>query len=557
MFMKSFISHLRWLFAPRDKRKLIFIALLMAVSALLELAGIGVLLGAVTLFLSPESPAGERFSGFMENIFPGLPEKWCITAAIGLIGVLLAGKNLFALWIVHIQSKFIFAKRSELAQRLYHGFLYSDYERFSRLSPDYCFNIFNRLTDICNMVLLPVMQVIADILVIMIISTTAVIMFPAVTLSGVTVMIFTAGAVGIFMRKINSAYGRDMLQESLQENRLRQAGISGEKTIKSMAAEPFFLNLFSSAFDRMNFYACRLYTLGQLPRLTLESAYILLACGIFIVMLLSGTAKEQILLTFAILTAAISRILPALSRCNYSFTLIRQISPQLQLLCDELHEQRFDPPPSGIAADAGKEIVFDNVTFAYNDSPAVLENFSLTVAPGTSVAITGASGRGKSTLADLLTGLLRPSAGKITAGNVDICNDLRAWRKQLGIVPQDVFLLEATVRENVAFGEEPAKIDDARVIRALQLAGIGDFSPGHQISARGNLSGGQRQRIGIARAIYRDAKLLIMDEATSALDAGNEVLFCQLLRNLHGKATLFVISHRPATINCCDRIIDL
>ncbi|MBO5668042.1 MAG: ABC transporter ATP-binding protein [Lentisphaeria bacterium] len=555
--MRSFISHLRWLFAPHDKRKFIFIALLMAVSALMELAGIGVLLGAATLFLSPASEAGQHFSSIIAAVLPGLPEKWRVAVAVSAIGILLAGKNVFALWIINVQSKFMFAKRSELARRLYSGFLYSDYEYFSRLSPDYCFNIFNRLTDVGNQILLPSMQVLADFLVIGIISLMAIVLFPLITISGIISMLLIAAVTGLLGRKINSLYGRKMLQESLTENRIRQAGIMGEKTIKSMAKEAFFLDRFAKAYNSVNNYACKLYTFGQLPRLVLESAYILLAGAAFCIMLISGVDKTQILLTFAILTAAVSRILPALSRCHYNLTLIRQTLPQLQLICDVLHDRHPEPPPSGTAADAGQELCLDRITFGYQDHPPVLENFSLTIAPGSSVAITGPSGRGKSTLADLLTGLLRPSSGKITAGGVDIFSDLSAWRKQLGIVPQNVFLLEATVRENVAFGQSPGEIDDAKVIQSLLLAGLPDFSPDHLITAQGNLSGGQRQRIGIARALYQDAKLLIFDEATSALDAANENSFCQLLRELNGKVTIIIISHRPAAINCCDRVIGL
>lgn len=553
--MKSFLSQLRWLFSPQDKRKFIFIAMLMSLSALLELAGLGVLLAAATVFLSPASAAGQTVTDFLDRLMPGIQPDIRIAATIGIIGILLTAKNLFAFFIIHIQSRFVFAKRNEMAHRIYQKLLHADFESFNQLSPDFCFNIFTRSSDICYQILLPCMQLLADIMAIAILAGTSIIMFPQVTIGGIIFMLLVTGAVQFMTHRVNRRNGELLLASSLEENRLRQAGIAGKKTIKCAAKEQFFLDKFDYSYAKTGRFSCKLYTLGQVPRLVLESASALLACGVFILMLSNGIPKAEILLTFAVLTAAVSRILPALSRGHYSLTIIRQYTPQLTVVCNILQNLPQEQQAAGECADAGEDIVFKDVSFAYKNGANVFDKLNLTIKKNSSLAIAGRSGRGKSTLIDLLLGLLIPSAGSITAGETAIFNNLPEWRKQIGIVPQTIFLLEASVAENVAFGEE--KIDIPKVIYALKMAGLENLSPEFNITAQGNLSGGQRQRIGIARALYKDIKLLILDEATSALDTKTESAFCDLLKTLQGKITLIVISHRESTLECCAQRIDL
>ncbi len=527
----------------------------MTVSALMELLGIGILLGAAAVFLSPQSEIGHRTSQLLTVIFPAIPAQYHVALAIAAIGILLAAKNLFAALIISCQSRFIFTKRNELAERLYRTYLYADYETFASLPPDYCFSSFTRLNDVGNLILLPSMQVLADVMVIGILTLAAIYLYPVISLSGIGFMLLTALTVSILSERANKKCGRLLLDYSLIESRMRQAGINGKKTISCAAKSEFFLKNFVASQQNLNRIFRKLYTLGQLPRLSLESASILLASGVFAGMVILDIPRSDIMLTFAVLTAVVGRILPAISRCHYNLTLIRQHIPLLDSICHDLRTIPVESAASGPAADAGNVIEFKELTFAYQGGEKIFDKFDLTIEPKTSLAIAGRSGRGKSTLVDLLLGLLKPSSGTVTAGNIPINNDLNAWRKQIGFVPQNIFLLEGSVAENVAFGEENIDLD--KVKNALHLAGLSDFAPEFELTAQGNLSGGQRQRIGIARALYHNAKLLIFDEATSALDAETENAFCEVLQKLKGKVTLIVISHRESTLNACDRKIVL
>jgi ABC-type multidrug transport system fused ATPase/permease subunit len=212
-----------------------------------------------------------------------------------------------------------------------------------------------------------------------------------------------------------------------------------------------------------------------------------------------------------------------------------------------------------------REIRLDSVAFQYSGAEKpVIEDFTLDIPKNSSVAFVGPTGCGKTTLADLVTGLLKPTSGKVLVDGADIAGNLRSWRRKIGYVPQFIFLLDDTVRANVAFGVPESEFDDARVVECLKLAQIYDFvselSNGieHVVGENGiQLSGGQRQRIGIARALYNDPEVLILDEATSALDNETEQAFIDALRTLKGKLTMIMIAHRMTTVENCDDVVRL
>jgi ABC-type multidrug transport system fused ATPase/permease subunit len=286
---------------------------------------------------------------------------------------------------------------------------------------------------------------------------------------------------------------------------------------------------------------------------------------LFIILLLQGKRADEILLVFSVIIAVMARVLPALSRCNYNITLIRQNRFLFDFVADSifsLEREELGTADGNLTLE--NELEVKDLCFSYDGKKPVLKNFSLRLKANESLGISGKTGSGKTTLADLLLGLLRPDTGMILADGKNVFDDLQGWRQMIGYVSQNVYICNASIRENVAFGVPAEAIDDQRVREALQMAQIADWAenvPGgldYLLHDSGtNLSGGQRQRIGIARALYTNPKLLILDEATSALDHETEAAFVEALENLNGKLTMIVIAHRLSTIEKCNQIIKI
>ncbi len=205
-------------------------------------------------------------------------------------------------------------------------------------------------------------------------------------------------------------------------------------------------------------------------------------------------------------------------------------------------------------------VVLENITYRYQiDAEPILADASLLIPAGQTVGITGVSGAGKTTTVDILLGLLKPEKGRVLCDGVDIAANYSGWIEQVAYIPQSIFMLDGSIRDNVIFGSET--IDDAKVWEALEEASLADFVRKQpdgldtEIGERGiRLSGGQRQRIGIARALYSDPSLLVFDEATSSLDTETEAAILEAIQTLHGKKTMIIITHRRETIQNCDRI---
>ena len=340
-------------------------------------------------------------------------------------------------------------------------------------------------------------------------------------------------------------------------------GLRAIREVKVNGKMDFFINRTRESRKMVARYWTYLYAAGQIPRLWLESAAIFQVMLFFILMLCFNVPQGTILLTFSLLIAAMSRMLPACSRINYNITVIKQNSAATFSVLDDLD---IEPENPGNASplEFEKEISIENVSFGYTPDKTVIKNFSLTIPRLASVAFTGSTGCGKSTLIDLILGLLKPDAGIIKVDGRNIEENLASWREKIGYVPQFIYLRDTSIRENVAFGIPPEEIDDEKVISCLKMAQLESFVnslPEKLESFVGDngiqLSGGQRQRIGIARALYRNPEVLILDEATSALDNDTEKAFIDALKMLHGKITILMIAHRLTTVAHCDMNIHL
>ncbi len=556
--MNKRLQQFRLLFSPADKRKFLELTILMAIAGLMEMAGIGLLAGTVAIFFNPDNARAIALFDRFRSLFPESSYNIFIISAIGFVSLLLIIKNLFSLFIIALQSKFLRNRQNAISCRLFKSFLNAEYRDYLSRSTDEYNGVLERIKRIFDGFFAPALQFVADVIIIICLSCAALFMLPWGAIAVLLLTVVTAWLINKCFNVCNRKLGEEFHLLEREENKLRLNVLLGMEQIKISGAGEKFLHRFSQASTAICRRSASLYTLGQIPRLALECVALLLICAVFAILLFSGTSQERIILTFTVIIAAMARVLPALSRAHYSLTLLKQNGAML----DELSGKLFGLPQENLdvtteRTDFSGDIVVEKLNFSYDEKNPVLKDFSCMIPARRITGIAGRSGSGKTTLINLLSSLFHPDSGSIKVNGCDISENIPAWRKQLGYVPQNVFIFDGTLRENVALGCDTENIDDAKVAAALRDAQLADFAgtPEMMLNSFAGLSGGQKQRIGIARALYTSPGVLILDEATSALDQNTETEFLKVLENLRGKVTVIVISHRPETLAVCDKTI--
>ena len=346
-----------------------------------------------------------------------------------------------------------------------------------------------------------------------------------------------------------------------------QEGLGGAKDVKILGRESDFLTQYN-VHNIHSAKAGQLYqTLIALPRLWLELLAIIALATLVITMIIQGHNIARIVPVLGLFTASSFRLMPSINKMLTSVQTLRYTLPVVNILYEEFNLPAPDPN-----AQTGKntkvfrdEIRLINISYTYPDTPKpTLNNFSFVIRKGESVGFIGSSGSGKSTMVDVILGLLTPDSGQVKVDGEDIQQNLRAWQNQVGYVPQHIYLTDDTLRRNVAFGLSNEQIDDKAVTRAIIAAQLEPFIKSLPngletlVGERGvRLSGGQRQRIGIARALYHDPALLVLDEATSSLDTATERSVMKTVTKLHGNKTILIVAHRLSTVEKCDRLYRL
>ncbi|MBQ9502545.1 MAG: ABC transporter ATP-binding protein [Lentisphaeria bacterium] len=562
--MLKTINQLRILLSPGDKWRLLGLVLLMTAGALAEIAGIGLLMPVVAVFTKPELMSQNAILRFYGQIIGNGSESRLLIVTCVLIILLYAGKNLLLLLIICLQTKFASEKEYEMGMRLYALYMKAPYMLHLRHGHVELGVMITRAREMAQRVMLPAMNLLTDVLVIFMLGSVLMISMPLITLCSVGFLLLDVLAVYFLLRKANYSIGRKYTDSVMQAECLSGDGLRGIREIKVGGRTEYFISRTTESRKRSAKYFTLLFVFGQIPRLWLETAAMIQLLMIVIGMVFFGMPHGTILLSFSLLIAAMSRILPACSRINYNFTTIRQSMASVNSVFEALRspaEQLGDP---AVPITFQKALSIENLTFGYVPGHPVIKNLSFTIPHLASVAFTGATGSGKTTLADLILGLQTPDSGSIRADGRDIRENLAAWREKIGYVPQFIYLLNSTIRENVAFGVPPEEIDDEKVRACLRTAQIADFvdSLPEKLSSKVGdngirLSGGQRQRIGIARALYRSPEVLVLDEATSALDNDTEQAFVDAVKALKGKLTVLMIAHRLTTVAHCDMTIHL
>ena len=362
--------------------------------------------------------------------------------------------------------------------------------------------------------------------------------------------------------KENQDYGASMFSWIAQT-------IQGIKDIKVAGKEQYFINEYCKVGEGYVKAMERFSLFNNTPKLLIETVCMAGLLGYILVLIVSGVDVGGMISLLAAFGIAAMRLLPAASRINNQMTSMAFNEPFFFNVSDNLVEETSQENTDISYAIVAKEklpvtkaVNLEDITYHYPNSDKLIFNHASVSFPiGKSIGIVGASGAGKTTIIDILLGLLKLETGKVKADEADIQEHYREWLANVGYIPQMIFLLDADIRRNVAFGVPEEEIDDERLWYALKEAQLDEFiktlpeGVHTGIGERGiRLSGGQRQRIGIARALYNDPEVLILDEATSALDNDTEAAIMESINRLHGKKTLIIIAHRLQTIEKCDMV---
>ncbi len=561
-----------YLLTSKERVQAIFLLILMCIGAALELVGIGVIPVFTGFIAQPQNPNQNPFIHYLYQLFNLHSHQELITVVGIILIFIFILKSAFLIFLSYIQYKFIFNKMRGFATNLYKTYLCSPYTfHLARNSSELITYVNNETYHLFMNVILPYLQLVTEGILITLIAIALITVEPFGTLGAILlVAIVSVTYYQLIKVKISDVGKTRQFHVSKMVQWINQ-GLSGIKEIKVAGKEQFFIHNFNyhvTGFTTGNKLAL---TLGNVPRLCLETVAVIAIVGLVIMGLSQGRSPGSLLTGITLFAVAAFRLLPAVNRILSSITEMRYNVSSLDAIYHDIRNLEEQPKLNGddlnldlnsskISLDLSLE--FRHVSYNYPQSEKLaIPDLSLTIPKGQLVGIVGHSGAGKTTFVDLLLGLLTPSAGQILADGVDITTNLESWRGNIGYIPQSIYLFDDTVRANIAFGYFPEQIDERRIWKVLKAVQLKEFIaelPEQLDTSIGEggvrLSGGQRQRIGIARALYHNPRLLIMDEATSALDNQTEKAVTQAIERLSKNRTVVIIAHRLTTIQNCDVI---
>lgn len=561
------------LLETRERRQLYLLLGSITVMGLIDVLGISSVLPFMAVLAEPDMIQSTRPLRTVYEYF-GFASPNRFLFFLGVVALLtISLTNLIAVAVSRAICRFCYLIGHSLSERLLQEYLGRPYAFFlTRNGSELMLNVMGEVSGVVQGVLLPGMQVIARCVVAAFVLMFVVLIQPGLAIAFSVVLGGGYLALFFFVRSRVALFGTRSQEANRDRYRLTTEVFAGIKDLRLLAREGDY-------FDRIR-RASREYAVNQsttqliamAPRYGLEA----IAFGAVLVLVLYLLAVERevsrLVPLLTVYAFAAYRLLPAFQLIFSSLTQIRFNLPSLDIVARELMQMRNptdslgvqfqEPPPPALAFRC--EIALKGIVYQYEGRGShVIDCVSLSIDKNTTVGLVGETGSGKTTLVDIILGLLQPAYGQLLIDGTSITTDnLRAWQQNLGYVPQQIFLSDDTVARNIAFGVPESEINRARIEEAARIANIHDFviaqlPQGYDtpVGERGvRLSGGQRQRIGIARALYHDPSVLVMDEATSALDGITEDAIIEAIHALAHKKTIILIAHRLATVQDCDRI---
>lgn len=564
----STIKQLKYLFDKKTKRRMVALFILILISSLLELLGITIILPIVNLAMDSGDFTDNSICNIIMRYVNVDTKEEILLFLIGVTIAIYLIKNAFICFIYYKQFRFAADIKMNLSTRLMAAYLKQPYKFFLNVNSADLMRSVSTDTDQLYQLISNIFSVLSNGITALIIIIFLAASNPIMTLSIALIMGICLCIIVFGLQKVNRRNGR-MCQYLAGQvlKHLRQA-FEGIKEIKIMNSERYFIDTYGSTYKKSADLSVKNSLIATLPKYLIE-VFAISAILVYLAFnIMFNSNYIELVPQLAVFCVAAFKLLPSVNALYASFNMIVYYKASIDLVYNDIKTADELENDFNMSFGTNEELPFksiikvEKVTFRYPGTEKdVIVDANIEIPRGESVAFIGASGGGKTTTADIVLALLNPDKGKITVDDIDINNNIRGWKSKIGYIPQTIYLIDDTIRANIAFGINSEAIDDVKVWKSLEDAQLKDYIESlpkgldTEVGERGvRLSGGQRQRIGIARALYRNPEILVFDEATSALDNETEKEVMKAIDGLHGTKTILMIAHRLSTIEKCNRV---
>jgi ATP-binding cassette, subfamily B, bacterial PglK len=559
---------MRWLPARYRLRWLLLVPIA-AVAALIEAGGALAVFGLLRLVVDPNLV---RTTPVIADIYHLLPSRYEPRAVVMLLALAVAAfyavRAAFLSWAEWVRMGTVYGSSAMVAERLLGRYLTADYLFHVRRRSASLIEPITRSADISfELSAGSAVNIFAEVVTITALVVVLVVSAPIVTVITVGIVLGVVLVPIVMMRRSWEKIGEGERALYQRQLHLLQQSLGAIKDVKLTGRQTFFEEQFRTVKRELAATKQRRATSAAVARLGVEATLILGMLILIFLVMREGVPGAYTVSVLALFAYTGFRVVPSANRIMLNAGYMREAHPWIRSMDDDMRHLRM-PSPHGYDHDRPllqHSLVCEDVSFGYEGGPPLaLDRVSFTIHRGESIGIVGATGAGKSTLIDVLLGLLPPTTGRVLIDGEPLAGRERAWQRQIGYVPQDIYLLDDSLRRNIAFGIPDGGIDESKLAAAVTQARLDEVVAGLPsrldtiVGENGmRLSGGQRQRVAIARALYHDPAVLLFDEATAALDTQTEREVTEALATVHGTRTVIAIAHRLSTVKHCDRLIYL
>lgn len=564
------LKQLNYVFSRREKVLLFLLMVVVIIGSFLELIGVALFSPFIEIIMKPEMVTeNELLNSLYEFSNAGSTENFLTLLAVIIMFVYVV-KNLFLWGEQNFILRFSYNNQRTLSTKLLKTYLTQPYTFHLNKNIAELQRSTQEDTTLFTQLLIHFLQLIAEITVCSVIGIYLFLVSKSIATVTSVLLVVCVGFFTYVTKQFSKSLGKEAQVYKGKIYQWINQSLGGVKEVKVLNREDFFIDSYNKYFKQYIRDVRLNKLLSMTPKYLVETVCM---SGLLLAIIIKMNFGKGDLVDFlpqlAVFAVAAFRLLPSVGRINDHVNNILFASPSVELIYHDLKE--IEEYEEVIAKEEKhpwkfeKEISVQDVVFSYPKSEVrVLEKASLVIPKGKTVALIGSSGAGKTTLADVILGLLSPTLGNVFVDEMDVYRNLSEWHKHIGYIPQSIYLSDDTIRNNIAFGIVEENIDDSAVQEALKKAQLNTFvndlpeGVNSFVGDRGvRLSGGQRQRIGIARALYHNPEILVFDEATSALDNDTEKAVMESIDSLHGTKTMILIAHRLTTIKKADIIYEV